>query len=164
MTGAAKAAPANAGRITAKRRRRFLETLSETANISQAARAAGISRSVVYRLRSQSNAFRAAWDEAMDQALDEIEAMLMERAVQGVDRPVFFGGKTCGTIRHYSDALAMFLLRGRRPEVYGKVVGADTMAEDASKAREAVHDRLSRMADRFIADDAAGGPADEDAQ
>lgn len=146
----ARAGSGKACRIAAARQRRFLETLAETANVSRAAREAGVARSALYRLREQSATFRTRWQEAMDQALDEIEAMLMDRAVHGVDRPVFFGGKECGAIRHYSDTLAIFLLRARRPDIYGKVAAAvDIALDDPATARRAVHERLERMADRL---------------
>ncbi len=100
----------------------------------------------------------------MNQALDELEAMLMERAMHGVERPVFYGGKNCGSVRHYSDTLAMFFLRAKRPEIYGKAALAAEQPEldgdDPAKARETVHDRLSRMADRLKVEDGYAEPAE----
>ncbi len=106
-------------RWTPGERRCFLDKLRETANVSAAARAAGKSRSSAYQLRQQDAAFRAAWDEALDEALDALEAELWRRALKGVARPVFYGGKCCGVIRSYSDQLGMFLLKAHRPERYG---------------------------------------------
>ena len=40
------------------------------------------------------------------------------RAEFGVERPVFRHGAEVGTVTEHSDNLAMFLLKGRRPEVF----------------------------------------------
>jgi hypothetical protein len=40
---------------------------------------------------------------------------VVDRAVEGVERPVFQRGQQVGTIREYSDRLLMFMLKARRP-------------------------------------------------
>jgi len=114
------------------RRRKFIDVLRRTNNVSHAAREAGIAVSTVYRYRAKVERFRTQWDEAVNEALDQLEAALMERALQGVEKKVFFGGKACGTVRHYSDALAMFMLRSKRPEIYAR--GTATGVEEAPSA------------------------------
>ncbi|RME68413.1 MAG: hypothetical protein D6782_01170, partial [Alphaproteobacteria bacterium] len=121
-------------RWTPARQRRFLKALAQTANVSASAAAAGLSRSAVYRQRAGDAAFAEAWDEALNTALDALEEALMKRAIQGVDKPVFYGGKPCGSTRTYSDALAMFLLKSRRPEVYGEVAAARRAVRDGASA------------------------------
>ncbi len=101
-------------------RRRFLKTLRETANVSRSARAAGISTSTAYRQRARHKQFREAWDDAMNEALDNIEQALTDRAVNGVERQHFHGGQITGSYRTYSDQLGMFILRGRRADIYGR--------------------------------------------
>jgi hypothetical protein len=56
-----------------------------------------------------------------------LESEARRRAVDGVDEPVFHKGRICGTVRKYSDALLMFLLRGNAPEKYkeGVTVGGN---------------------------------------
>ncbi|MEC3911649.1 hypothetical protein U5A82_14585 [Sphingobium sp. CR2-8] len=63
----------------------FLETLAETCNASEAARAADMCRASAYRRRSANAAFAQAWDEALDVGYAEIEALLM--------REILFGGE-----------------------------------------------------------------------
>ncbi len=122
-------------RWTPGERRCFLDKLRETANVSAAARAAGKSRSSAYQLRQQDEAFRAAWDEALEEALDMLEAELWRRALKGVARPVFYGGKCCGVIRSYSDQLGMFLLKAHRPERYGALTrGRRELDEEGDEA------------------------------
>src|SRR3546814_15580157 len=89
------------------RRKHFVEVLAQTANVTESAKQAGLDRSAVYRLRARPESFRAAWDEAMTQAPDALEAVLLERAAHGGEKPVLFGGKTLGQGGQYSDQLAM---------------------------------------------------------
>lgn len=105
---------------TVRVRTAFLEALAELGQVRAAARAAGISPQRVYRERQKCPEFAKAWNEAMDRALDALEETLLDRAMNGVEKQVYYGGKSCGSVRHYSDALAMFLLRARRPETYGR--------------------------------------------
>lgn len=53
-------------------------------------------------------------DAAREEACDTLEAEAMRRAVQGFEQPVYHKGVKCGTVRKYSDALLMFLLKSAR--------------------------------------------------
>lgn len=110
--------------FTRARRELFLETLRATGNVSEAAKAAGISRSRVYQVRGESQSFAGAWDDAVSAVEDRIESEAVRRAVEGVEEPYYYQGKECGTVRKYSDALLMFLLKTRCPERYGDKAGA----------------------------------------
>ena len=94
----------------------FLAALEASGNVSAAARRAATHRGTAYRHRQADPEFRAAWDEALETALDDMELEARRRAVDGWDEPVFFKGEVCGHIRRYSDALIMFLLKAYRPE------------------------------------------------
>ena len=102
-----------------RRKTVFLAALTETVNVTLACRRAGIPRRTVYDWREQDEAFARKWDAALDEGIDLLEAELQRRAFEGVERPVYYKGEQCGTWRHYSDALAMFLLKAHRPEKYG---------------------------------------------
>ena len=137
----------------------FLECLRRTANVSRAAREAGLSSSTVYEHRARFPGFAADWDAAVGEALDELEDVLIDRAKHGVERPVYFRGEQVGTVRTYSDTLGMFLLRARRPEVYARLqtaTPADTDDMTQIEAKAEVIRRLDRLA-------AAPGDDDEDA-
>jgi hypothetical protein len=120
----------------------FIEELRRTANISRAAREAGIGNSTVYKHRARFPAFAADWDAAIAEALDGIEESILARVRDGVDKPVFYGGEQIGSVRHYSDALSMFILKSKRPEVYNRPaaalpdepVDADSMSEAEAEA------------------------------
>jgi len=97
----------------------FLTTLAATANVSEACRAAGISRPTSYRLLERDKEFAADWRDAMASSVDALESEARRRAVEGVEEPLFQKGAKVGTIRRYSDALLMFLLRAAKPDRYG---------------------------------------------
>lgn len=132
----------------------FLEVLRQTGIVSRAAREAGVPSSTLYAHRARYKRFAADWDAAMAQALDELEAVLLERARDGVEKPVLFQGKVVSTVRSYSDALAMFLLKAKRPEVYDRIGGAAGVAVTVSAyevlseedAKSEVLKRLDRLA------------------
>lgn len=97
----------------------FIDALKETGNVARSARAARISRTHAYRERNNSAMFREAWDEAIEEGLDYLEEEARRRAYHGVEKPVFYQGDECGYVREFSDTLMIFLLKGRRGEVYG---------------------------------------------
>lgn len=97
----------------------FLEHLRQTANVSRSAKEAGVARQVAYRERGNSDAFREAWDDAIEEGLDYLEEEARRRAYEGTLKPVFYQGDEVGYVREFSDTLMIFLLKGRRPEVYG---------------------------------------------
>jgi hypothetical protein len=100
----------------ARKKKRFLEALSRTGNVTRAAEICSIDRTLVYDWRKADPDFKAAWDETLDVAVDLLIDEAQRRAHDGVDEPVFYMGQECGTIRRYSDSLLMFLIKGKRPE------------------------------------------------
>ncbi len=130
----------------AVRRTKFLKKLAQTANVSLSARHAGLSKSALYKHRQKHPLFATAWDDALGEALDALEQAVIERAGPGVERPVYFGGKLIGTVRNYSDALAMFMLRAHRPEVYARLSAEATReGDDDAPARAEVLRRIERL-------------------
>ena len=94
----------------------FLASLSESGNITLAAREAGVSRQAAYQARESDESFALAWLEAEDIAADLLEEEARKRAVDGTPEPVYYKGQMVGAVRRYSDNLLMFLLKARRPE------------------------------------------------
>jgi len=140
---------------TERRRAAFLERLRESANVSAAARAAGMSRSSAYAVRRRDPDFRAGWDEALEEALDDLEAELRRRAIEGVDKPVFYGGKECGSVKSYSDTLGMFLLKSRRGEVFAETGGrppSEELEREVTEAKQRLAEMLTRMQRRETGD------------
>jgi hypothetical protein len=120
---------------TEEKQRRFIEVLADTGLVSAAARAVGLSRESAYKLRraAHAEAFARAWDAARHHAGGFIEDMAFERAIEGVEQPVFneYGEVICAK-RVYNDRLLTFLLKHLKPERYGS--GALARPEPAPTA------------------------------
>ena len=101
-----------------RRQRAFLKSLAQSVNVARACRTAGIPRRTAYHWRDADPRFAREWDDALDDGIDLLEAELHRRAFEGVEKPVWHKGERVGTVRHYSDALAMFLLKAHRPARY----------------------------------------------
>jgi len=91
---------------------RFLGKLRESGNVRLACEAADVPRSTVYRWREKWSTFGDEWQDALDDALDLLEAEAWRRA------------------RKSSDRLLMFLLKAHRREVYGDVVRNEVSGPD----------------------------------
>lgn len=102
--------------FTPTNRAAFLDCLKETCNVSLAAKAGGISRRRAYQIREAEPDFAELWDDALQEGIDNLEHEAQRRAFTGVTEPVFYQGYECGTVRKYSDTLAIFLLKAHRPD------------------------------------------------
>ncbi len=98
----------------------FLLALRNSANVRASCTAAGISRKEAYRQRQKYARFRDGWDEALEDAIDTLEAVAWQRARAG------------------SDFLLWRLLASLRREKYGDAVkiNVDLTAEAERIARE----------------------------
>ncbi len=98
---------------------KFLEALDQArGNVSDACEAVSIGRTAVYDWRKDDELFRAQWDAIVDKHMDALESEIYRRAYEGCNKPVFYQGEQCGSVTEYSDTLAMFILKGHRPEKY----------------------------------------------
>lgn len=110
---------ANRTKRTPEKGEKFLKTLRQTGgNVSRACKAEGIARRTAYDWRNDDADFAAAWDEAVEAGLDDLEQEAYRRAFRGTRKPVYQGGKLAGHVQEYSDTLAIFLLKGGRPNKY----------------------------------------------
>lgn len=108
----------------------FLAALRDCGIVRLACEAAKMPRRTVYNHRTEDSAFATAWDEALEEACDLLEAEARRRGKDGVDKPVYHEGVKIDTIKQYSDTLLIFLLKGARPQKYRdnhrhEVVGKD---------------------------------------
>ncbi len=96
---------------TAGKQRAFLAGLGDTGCVRDACRMVGMSKTSAYRLRGRSADFTAAWDRALEMAGTVLEHVAFERAVIGIDEPVYRYGKFIGMRRKYSDSLLRLLIQ-----------------------------------------------------
>ncbi|WP_162789440.1 hypothetical protein [Altererythrobacter sp. ZODW24] len=97
--------------------RAFIEALADTGSVKAACKRVGRAEVGAYMLRRhpQAESFRKAWQAALDLGIQKIEDVAMDRALNGVEVPVYAYGKIIGTRTVYNDRLLMFMLRNRAP-------------------------------------------------
>jgi hypothetical protein len=128
---------------TAAKQRRFLEALAACCNVKLAAKTAKVSTSAVYVRRTKDASFRMAWDGALATGYAQLELMLLERALHGVEKIVIARDGSRTVIREYSDRVALALLRMHRDTAKT----ADEPVEDVEyeEARERIVARIERL-------------------
>lgn len=112
------------GGWTEKKQRAFIQALAVKGSVTAAAKSVGMTPESAYILRRAPGGeeFAAAWEAALDDGLTILEDCAIERAIHGVEVPVYSYGKLIGTRRVYNDRLLMFLLRNRMADRYGSAV------------------------------------------
>ncbi len=100
---------------TPERQRGFIEALADTGSVKHAAHAVNMTAVGAYYLRRQPEAddFRKAWEAALALGVQRLEDVAMDRALHGIDVPVYHFGAVVGSRKVYNDRLLMFLLRNR---------------------------------------------------
>jgi hypothetical protein len=123
-----------------------------------------MSRQSAYALRSRpdAQAFRVAWEAALDIGIRALTDAVISRALHGEAVPHFYQGQQVGEHRRYDNRLAMFILRYRDPLRYAATL--DQMVykghpENAAVAFLKAHNRM--MDDAHDQLDLAA-PLDED--
>ncbi len=103
------------GGWSAARQREFIDWLARTGSVRAACRAMGVGEYGIYDLRRhpEGASFRAAWEAALDIGVQRLEDVAMDRALNGVEEPVFRNGEQIGTRTVYNDRLLMFILNNR---------------------------------------------------
>jgi hypothetical protein len=102
---------------TPERQHGFIEALADTGSVRAAAHAVNMTPEGAYLLRRhpEGKSFRKAWEAALALGVQRLEDIAMERAIHGVEVPVYCYGNLIGTRRVFNDSLLMFLLRNRAP-------------------------------------------------
>jgi len=112
-----------------------LRRLGQSGVISYAARAAGVSVSMIRRCRIKDARFNAAVDDALEKACDCLELVAHRRAAIGTLKPVYQNGKKVGVVREHSDTLLIFLLKANRPEKYRESFALQQLVEQLALAQ-----------------------------
>ncbi len=117
---------------TPERQRAFIEALADTGSVKAAAHAVNMTPEGAYLLRRHPEAgeFRAAWEAALSHGVQRLEDAGLERALNGVEVPVYHFGAVVGTRTVYDNRLLMFYLRNR----LGQRFNADARNPDLDPA------------------------------
>ena len=138
------------------RRQAFIAALEKGLSVTGAAAAAGINRTLAYKWREALPDFAAAWEAAVQSAADLLEDEALRRAMEGVEKPVFYRGQQIGAVRTYNDRLLALLLQRRRPAPPAPrpPSKAELAAEERRRKDEAWRATVARM-ERSIEEDKA---------
>lgn len=107
---------ANRTKFTVRARKEFLKEVAKDSNIARSCRYFNISRRTVYDHRDRDPKFAKALEAAVEEGIDNCIDEARRRAFRGCSEPVFYKGKVVGFKKEYSDRLAEFLIKGKRPE------------------------------------------------
>ena len=92
---------------TAERTARFLDSLAAKGNVRLACRRAGMSPEAAYRFKRRDPTFARGWAAALVLAHDGGLETLTDRAIDGVEEPVWYRGELVGTRRRYDARLLL---------------------------------------------------------
>ncbi|HTM95310.1 MAG TPA: hypothetical protein VL100_05785 [Croceibacterium sp.] len=102
-----RAAPLHANHFSREKQVRFLEALALWGSVRAACRAVPAAPQTVYRHRRASHDFALAWDAAMLVARPHVEDVLSDRALNGVEEPVFYHGEEIARRRRFDSRLLL---------------------------------------------------------
>jgi hypothetical protein len=131
---------------TPERQRGFIEALADTGSVRAAAHAMNMTPEGAYLLRRhpEGREFRKAWEAALKFGVQRLEDVAMERALHGVEVPVYHFGAVVGTRRVYNDRLLMFLLRNRATKRFA--------ADSWQKADACTRQQLAKLKQQWRAE------------
>jgi len=108
------------GKKLAPKQRLFLAAYARCGLIGLAAESAKLHRNAHARWLKGGEAYRKAFEDSRERAIEAMESEARRRAVEGVQEAVWYEGTKCGTRQRYSDPLLMFLLKAARPDTYAE--------------------------------------------
>lgn len=100
-----------------RRKLKFLKNLATSSHVANSAKAAGVSVSTVYHWRQRDPLFFREWMRSLAAGYELLEMDLLDRARNGVEKPVFYEGKQVATVTHYHDGIGVKLLLAHKQMV-----------------------------------------------
>jgi hypothetical protein len=98
----------------------FLDYLRVCGVPSMAARKLGRGEVAFQVERSKNPEFADAWEWALRESHGVLHAEAYRRAVEGIDKPIFYKDEEIATVKEYSDTLLALLLKSLHPEFKGE--------------------------------------------
>jgi hypothetical protein len=129
----------------------FLSVLAETCNVTRACKAAGVGVTSVYRRKKENARFRGGWLGAIAIGYQQLELVLLERAFNGVEKLISARAGDGRTMREYSNALGIALLRMHRDTATDAEF--EMPADEIEEVRERLIRKLQRMKQRDARND-----------
>ena len=131
---------------------RFLRELARTCCVAAACRASGLARRTVYRWHDADAEFRARWDAALGRGVARLNDEAMERALVGIEQPVWHDGRIVDHVTLSDHRVLWKLLQALQAETYGP----RAHALQAERARAVERSRELDEADKRVAAYEAG--------
>jgi hypothetical protein len=128
--------------ITPEEWETFFFEFAKTGVLRRACSTAHISPTAVYYHKRKSPLFALRLTIYKDIGGDALEEEAFRRAVEGVNKDIFWQGGVCGTETVYSDSLLSMLLKGAKPDKYKDRVASENVNLNAN-----VPDNDARAAD-----------------
>jgi len=125
----------------------FLSVLAETCNVTEAARQAGVCLSYAYKRRASNAGFRAGWMQAIGDAYQRLELVLLDRAFNGTEKVVKRRDGSEERMLEYSNQLGLSLLKLHRNTA--AEAASEMPSEDVDEMREQLVKKLLRLKKRI---------------
>ena len=125
----------------------FLSVLAETCNVTEAARQAGVCLSYAYKRRASNAGFRAGWMQAIGDAYQRLELVLLDRAFNGTEKVVKRRDGSEDRMLEYSNQLGLSLLKMHRNTA--AEAASEMPSEDVGEMREQLVKKLLRLKKRI---------------
>jgi hypothetical protein len=128
----------------------FLRELAASQSVHHAARSVGMSRQSAYKLRTRlaGTPFALAWEVALEAGLQQLAHALLDRALNGEERPHYYHGVLVGTSRRYDNRLGAWLLDNP-----WKVGRQQVAREYVAEGWDELLDRIERGSLDWVAED-----------
>jgi hypothetical protein len=131
---------------TKAKEKKFIEALTDSCNVTFACGEAGVSKTAAYDRRARDASFRASWARAVSVGYSQLEMMLLERALHGVEKPVRAKAGESAVMRQYDDRTALALLRHHREAAEATEQEVD--ATELAEATDRIIARLKKLKER----------------
>lgn len=117
--------------LTPERQVQFLSVLATNGNVRAACTAVGTSAHTAYKLRRRDPLFARGWAGALAAARVHVDAVIHDRALNGIEEPVLYRGEVVATRRRYDNRLLLALAGRLDKAAEDPRVAADEAGLDA---------------------------------
>lgn len=128
--------------LTIDRLGAVVEACIHTSNLDRACLEVGVLPSQIRAEMARSEEVRSAIDLALKWRVLDAEQAALGRAIEGVEKPIFYQGRPVGSVREFSDSLLAKILESRlegyerKTKIDGKLALGHTWLDMISRLQE----------------------------
>lgn len=139
------AASVGGGDVTQDDWKMLFTELLKSGNLTVALARANINKDTFHSLKYKIPKLNAKYKLYRKMVAENVlEPEAYRRAIQGVEKPIYYRGEEVGTVTEYSDSLLIRLLQGAMPEVYRDHSTVETITKN-DKALDLSSERLKDL-------------------